>query len=294
MPSITARKLRESVTKSGVVQNLFIVQELINETTASLRNQHETLRRRGMGLPQSIFDAFAALGVRVKNLRDEVEKDRMELEQLRALAQVSTLVNSSLDLDTVLNHLMDSVIQLTGAERGYILLVNATTSDIEYRAARSVNVDATKTDEISKTVVRQVIDSGQPVLTDNAVDDPRLQGQQSVVMRSMRSILCVPLKRKDTIEGVIYLTNNLIQGAFEEFEVRVLSMFADQAAIAIDNAQEFRKVQQELQQLRIEIDTSRTDKQVGEITETEYFQNIATRAADLRKRKADTGTLPEL
>jgi adenylate cyclase len=285
MPSITARKLRESVTKSGVVQNLFIVQELLNEATAALRTQHETLRRRGMGLPQSVFDSFAALGVRMRNLRDDVEKDRMELEQLRALAQVSTLVNSSLELDTVLNHLMDSVIQLTGAERGYILLVNANTTEIEYRASRSVNVDPTNTSEISKTVVRQVIDTGQPVLTDNAVDDPRLQGQQSVVMRSMRSILCVPLKRKDVIEGVIYLTNNLIQGAFEEFEVRVLSMFAHQAAIAIDNAQAFSKVQQELQQLRIEIDTSRTDKQVGEITETEYFQDIASRAADLRKRK---------
>jgi GAF domain-containing protein len=217
----------------------------------------------------------------------------MELEQLRALAQVTALVNSSLDLDMVLNHLMDSVIQLTGAERGYILLTNSATSEIEYRASRSVNVDPSKTDEISKTVVRQVIDTGRPVLTDNAVDDPRLQGQQSVVMRSMRSILCVPLKRKDVIEGVIYLTNNLIQGAFEEFEVRVLSMFADQAAIAIDNAQEFRKVQQELQQLRIEIDTARTDKQVGEITETEYFQDIATRAADLRRRKTDTGTLSQ-
>jgi adenylate cyclase len=291
MPSITARKLRESVTKSGVVQNLFIVQELMNETTATLRNQHETLRRRGMGLPQSIFDAFAAISVRIRNLREEVEKDRMELEQLRALGQVTTLVNSSLDLDTVLNHLMDSVIQLTGAERGYILLVDANTSEIEYRASRSVNVDPTNTSEISKTVVRQVIDTGQPVLTDNAVDDPRLQGQQSVVMRSMRSILCVPLKRKDVIEGVIYLTNNLITGAFEDFEVHVLSMFADQAAIAIDNAQAFSKVQQELQQLRIEIDTSRMDKQVGEITETEYFQDIATRAADLRKRKSpDAGS----
>ena len=286
MASTTARKLRESVTKSGVIQNLFLVQELLNEANAALRNQHELLRRRGMGLPQQTFDTLAIIATRLRGLRDDAEADRMELEQLRALAQVSTLMNSSLDLNTVLNHLMDSVIQLTGAERGYILLIDSNTSEIEYRISRSVNSDPGDTNEISKTVVRQVIETGQPVLTDNAVDDPRLQAQKSVMSLSLRSILCVPLKRKDTIEGVIYLTNSLMTGVFEEFEVRILTMFADQAALAIDNAQAFTKVQQELQQLRIEIDTVRTDKQVGEITETEYFQDIATRAADLRKRKS--------
>jgi adenylate cyclase len=285
MASTTARKLRESVTKSGVIQNLFLVQELLNEANATLRNQHELLRRRGMGLPQGVFDSIAMIATRLRSVREDAEKDRMELEQLRAMAQVSTLVNSSLELNTVLNLLMDSVIQLTGAERGYILLTNSNNSDIEYRISRSINSDPSDTTEISKTVVRQVLETGQPVLADNAVDDPRLQGQQSVVSLALRSILCVPLKRKDSIEGVIYLTNSLMTGVFEEFEMRVLAMFADQAAIAIDNAQAFGKVQQELQQLRIEIDTVRTDKQVGEITETEYFQDIASRAADLRKRK---------
>jgi transcriptional regulator with GAF, ATPase, and Fis domain len=281
----STRKLRENVTKSGTIQKLTLVQQLLNEANMTLREQHEVLKRRGLGLPQVVFDSLALVSTRLRVLREETEQDRFELERLRALAEVSTMLNSSLDLDTVLNQLMDSVIKLTGAERGFILLNNPNTSEIEYRISRSANSDPKDHTEISQTVVRQVIESGQPVLTDNAVDDPRLQGQKSVMTMALRSILCAPLKRKNEVKGVIYLTNSLVAGVFEEYEVRVLSMFADQAAMAIDNAQAFSRVKEELQMLRIEIDTARTDKQVGEITETEYFQGIATRAAELRKRK---------
>ncbi|NWF70283.1 MAG: GAF domain-containing protein [Chloroflexi bacterium] len=280
------RKLRETLSKSGIVLELSQTLELLKEGVASLRSQQELLKRRGIGMPPGVLETLTMVSTRLRTLRDQVERERMELEQLRALAQVSTLVNSSLDLDTVLNTLMDSVIKLTGAERGYILLNDPNTQEIAFRVSRSVEILPGANEDISTTVVKQVIASGEAVLTDNAVDDPRMRSNKSVMSFGMRSILCVPIKRKNEIEGAIYLSNILMTGVFEDFEVKVLMLFADQAAIAIDNAQAFGKVKQELQQLRIEIDMGRTNKQVGEITETQYFQEIAHRAADLRKRKS--------
>ena len=62
--------------------------------------------------------------------------DETELEQLRALTETSAMINSSLDADAILAQAMDEIINLTGAERGYILLRNDDTDELEFRICR--------------------------------------------------------------------------------------------------------------------------------------------------------------
>jgi adenylate cyclase len=83
---------------------------------------------------------------------------------------------------------------------------------------------------------------GEPILTTNAQADPRFSAQASVVSYSLRSILCVPLKVKDKITGVIYADNRIRAGLFTERDRDLLAAFADQAAMAIENARLFESV----------------------------------------------------
>jgi putative nucleotidyltransferase with HDIG domain len=80
-------------------------------------------------------------------------------------------------------------------------------------------------------------------LTTNAQEDPRFGGQKSVVEHNLRSILCVPLKLKNETIGVIFVDSRVYSGLFEENDLEILSAFADQAAVAIDNARMFDKLQ---------------------------------------------------
>jgi adenylate cyclase len=83
---------------------------------------------------------------------------------------------------------------------------------------------------------------GEPILTTNAQADPRFSAQASVVSYSLRSILCVPLKVKDKVTGVIYADNRIKAGLFTERDRDLLAAFADQAAMAIENARLFESV----------------------------------------------------
>ncbi|MFL7870735.1 MAG: HD-GYP domain-containing protein, partial [Anaerolineales bacterium] len=107
---------------------------------------------------------------------------------------------------------------------------------------------------VSRTIVKRVARSGEPVLTTNAQEDPRFDQQLSIVEHNLRSILCVPLKLKDKVIGVIYVDNRVYTGLFQASDLDMLTAFADQAAVAIDNARLFEDLQQANEELRAAYD----------------------------------------
>jgi HD-GYP domain-containing protein (c-di-GMP phosphodiesterase class II) len=164
--------------------------------------------------------------------------------QLKALVGVGHVINSSRGLEAVLDEVMDAVIALMRAERGLIMLCDGR-GELPIKAARGMDQVKLEGEDffVSKTIVRRVAETGSPVLTTNAQEDPRFEQQKSVLEHNLRSILCVPLKLKDETIGVIFVDSRVYSGLFEENDLEILSAFADQAAVAIDNARMFDKLQ---------------------------------------------------
>jgi signal transduction histidine kinase len=154
-----------------------------------------------------------------------------------ALYQISQTLNSLLNLPEVLNAAMDTVIELMRAQRGFIMLVDKDTGDLEVQVSRNIESDAASDFcQISRTAVQQALEHRQPVLTMNAQEDPRFAEQSSVITYGLRSLMCAPLLVKEQLIGVVYLDNPLKVGAFWEQDVEMLNAFANIAAIAIENA----------------------------------------------------------
>ncbi|MCA2001543.1 MAG: GAF domain-containing protein [Chloroflexi bacterium] len=172
--------------------------------------------------------------------------------QVGALMGVGSAINSSLGLKRVLELVMDTLIALMNAERGFLML-SETGGELKVRIARGIdNVDLNEEAfSISNTVVRRVAESGEPVLTTNAQEDPRFGEQYSVAAYHLLSILCAPLKIKDDLIGVIYVDNRAHTGIFQNDDLAIISAFANQAAVAIDNARLFDNLQASNQELEI-------------------------------------------
>lgn len=170
-----------------------------------------------------------------------------EQARLAALYEVSSRLGTSLDLTEVLNQVMDAIIQLTGAERGFLMLLNDT-SELETVAARNVDQETIdgRSMEISRTVIERAVASGEGVLTNNAQEDERFSGQQSVIGYQLRSIMCAPLRARDTMLGAVYVDNRLFTSVFDKADLELLVTLANQAAIAIDNARLFTRTDEAL------------------------------------------------
>jgi signal transduction histidine kinase len=179
-----------------------------------------------------------------------MNEQTLELQEARlaALYEVSSQLGQSLDLDEVLNQVMDSIIKLTGAERGFLMLYDDESAELMTRAARNVDQETIGAEalKISLTVVDRAIATGEGVLTSNAQEDDRFSGQESVVGYQLRSIMCAPLKARGQMLGAVYVDNRLFSGVFGKDDLDLLVTFANQAAIAIENARLFTQTDQAL------------------------------------------------
>lgn len=158
-------------------------------------------------------------------------------DRLTLLYNLSQQLNSSLNLDEVLNKLMDEVIAALHAERGFIMLRNGE-GQMEFTVARGLDRTVIEDPEfqISRSVVEKTAESGQPILTSDAQLDARFNMRQSILAKGLRAILCVPIKIKDQQLGTIYVDNRLHAGIFTTADLDLLSSIAASAAIAIENA----------------------------------------------------------
>ena len=235
---------------SSVSKELAELRKLALDIKALLRSQKEILAKAKLSLPPGVSDGLSQLASALERISRTVADEEQRLTQLQALAEISSVVNSSLDLTTVLNEVMDTIIKLTGAERGFLMLKNEI-GGLDFRIARNVDRETLQASafEISRTIVERVAHSGEPVVTTNAQEDPRFGKQESVVAFNLRSILCVPLKVKGVITGVIYADNRVRTGLFNEHDRDILAAFSNQAAVAIENARLFERVKQSLDEV---------------------------------------------
>ncbi len=223
----------------------------VNDLEGVLRRQRETiLKQQGMTLPPGTLAGIQSIYTDLDAIAQQLESEQIELAQLRALGQTAELINSTLDLDEVLNGVMTAVIRLTNAERGYLVLRNPDTGEMEFRVARNITGNLSESEFIvSNTIVKEVAQTGIPVVTDNATADRRWEATQSVVGFALRSILCVPLLLRGEVTGVIYADNRIKSGIFGDKERELLYAFANQAAVAIENARLFENARTNLAQV---------------------------------------------
>lgn len=197
---------------------------------------------------QEIAQLLTSLNDSLEQLRERVHSHEKEREQLRALQAISGTINSSLDLTEVLRQVMDAIIDLTGAERGFLMLTDEESGALDVQIARNMDREtiARSSFDISRSIVERVAESGEPVVTINAQTDPRFSGQESIISYNLRSILCVPLKIRDRITGVIYADNRIAAGIFGDRDRDLLATFGNQAAVAIANARLFQRTREQL------------------------------------------------
>lgn len=224
---------------------------LMHETTQALYAQRELLAQREIDLPLEPLQALERFSQDLFAFSQSASDSSLELQQLRHLARITQIINSTLSLDQVLNDVIDTVVSLTNAQRGFIVLQDPHSQEFVLSVARKIALDDLDKEamRLSRTAVERVIHSGEPLLVTDAQSDPRFAESESVLDLSLRSLLCVPLKHKTRTIGAIYVDNRTVATVFTEQDQRLASVFANQAAIAIENARLFDEVRAALAEM---------------------------------------------
>jgi signal transduction histidine kinase len=192
------------------------------------------------------------------------------IEQQQLLLSLVQALNSTLVLNQVLEQVLDAVMKITRAERGFLLLADSSMEAANYEAVAGLRLRVGRrkgggaplsdVQGISTSVVRKALASGETVATGNAVADPSLGTAQSVILMDLRTIVCIPLRspraESDSLGnvpralGAIYVDNQETSAPFSTDSLRTAEALARHAALAIENAQLFEREQATIQELR--------------------------------------------
>ncbi len=165
------------------------------------------------------------------------ESGRVRRDDLEALLDISKAINSTLVLDDILQMVMRRAIKLLRAERGFLMLKDEE-GDLQFKTAHNICKESlTKEDfRISMSIANSVAETGKSIYTSDAQHDERYSKQKSIVELDLKSIMCVPMKSKERIIGILYLDNSSRSNIFLQSDLYLFELFAGQAAIAIENA----------------------------------------------------------
>lgn len=177
-------------------------------------------------------------------------------EHLLTLYQVSGWINSTLNFDKALNNVMDAVMQVTRAERGFLVIHDDETQDLKVLIARGIDGETIEAEGYSTTIVNEVVNTRESLLTNNAQFDNRFNPSQSIIIRNLRAVLCAPMLVKDRLIGVVYVDTSMKSGSFREDDRALLTAVSGIAARAIENARLYQvaiekgRLEHELQMAR--------------------------------------------
>lgn len=159
------------------------------------------------------------------------------IRELTAILEVSFALSSIISFQRLLEYTMDMALQVTGAERGGIILFNEQSQKFETAVVRRMGAREVEKDTLtSDSLIQRCFLTGETVVIRDTSVDPNVAANQSIVANKILSIAVTPLRIQNTVIGVLYLDNRLSANTFTERVQELLRVFAAQASVAIYNS----------------------------------------------------------
>jgi signal transduction histidine kinase len=174
----------------------------------------------------------------------QVGKYLQLMSRYERLMEITRQLNSVLDLNTLLLHIIDASIELTATEQSSILLIDPTNGELRFEASSSLSSGAMEQIVVPMegSLAGWVATHAEPVLVESAQTDTRFFNKvDRVIDFETRSLLGVPMIAHGKVIGVVEVINKINDEGWSEDDVNTLSALAAQAAIAIENARLFQQ-----------------------------------------------------
>ncbi len=230
-------------------------------------------------------------------IESEAAETVADLDAYTKLYEFSERLIHQRDLTELLDELMDAVIAITNADKGFLVLLEGETLDV--KVARNLNREniADAVTQLSDSIIAKVVRSRKPVIVSDAMRDDEFASSKSVIHLKVSSVICVPLLDRGRLLGLIYVGNDSIRDLFQQDTLRVLTVFSSQASLIVANALLLNELRIDNKRLHERLEA----RQFGEIVGTsppmqQVFRKVEkVAAADISVLiTGETGTGKEL
>lgn len=256
--------IRDNKSTNGTFVNGIMVTEKILKFGDEIKAGDTLLSFLEMSAPETLSEEIPEVkfiseekgpgGVTVEMAISPEETKKTELANLdKAYQRLDTLyritqdINSFLELSKLLNRIIELTLQTIKAERGMVMLIDKESGELVPRALSQA--DAGKF-LVSKTIVRELLRSGESILISDTMKDERLKDAESITIQKVRSAMCVPIRTKDSIIGIMYVDTRITVGEFSRRDLEMLTAICNQIGVSIENARLFEDLEKANRELK--------------------------------------------
>ena len=180
----------------------------------------------------------------------------LESLDLQSILRASQVLSEAIVLEELLSKLMSIAIENAGAQRGFLLFEREGNWVIEASSCidqQEVDIlqslplepaDPKQPAALSSAIIYYVARSLENLVLDNAIDTEQYGQEPYIIQNRVRSVLCIPLLVQGHLIGILYLENNLLEGAFTPARIEVLKLLSSQAAISLRNSRLYVALQE--------------------------------------------------
>jgi histidine kinase len=232
----------------------------------------------------------------------EANTDVMAGMDLNVMLQANRAVTSEKDIDSLVQQLMKSIIQYSGADNGYLLVKNRAELIIKAKyngvAGVSAVTEYADNDVMPMSIVNYVIRLKEAVILNNAAQLPEYSNTRYFDKNKPKSLICFPVLKQGEIFGVLYLENYRNEAVFDEKKISMLNLISAQVAVSLDNAYLYQNLETKVQERTeaLEAEKGRSDEMLENIlpkaaidelkrtgkTTAQKFDNVTVLMADIK------------
>jgi two-component system sensor histidine kinase HydH len=177
-------------------------------------------------------------------------------KEISALVELSSMINSSLDIFEVLNHAMRFVEEVIGTEGSSIFEIDHTTNELFFRVLSGHETHTVREIRMKpgEGVAGWVARTGEPVIVPDTEKDTRFSSKIDLITGfKTRSIIALPIRNNGRLTGVLELVNKRGQTPFNQDDLEFLTIAANQIGIAMVNARLYERLKEKFTLTRVEL-----------------------------------------
>lgn len=243
-----------------------------------------------------VFSLYDESSVR----ESEAQRGASHTSEIEGMMKLSDFSRRLLEIRTIpdqIEALLDAVIEVVHANKGFVILLR--NGDPEITAARNVDQETIPdaVTQLSDSILRRCIDTRQPLIVSDAVNDTMFNSSESVIDLQLSSVMVAPLVAQGQLLGLIYVGNDNIVNLFEQSSLEVLTVFAGQASLILQNAILLNQLTTDRDRIAEELEAQRFGDIIGSCPSLqEVFRRVEkVAAADINVLiTGETGTGKEL
>ena len=209
-------------------------------------------------------------------VRVDPQKRDERLRAYQRLYQFSYRVAEQRQPAELFEVILEELVELTGADQGVLVSLEgheySIRATVDHLSGHEIVYDTETTDDeafedadvkISESVIRQVLQTREPLLNNDILNDQGFEPSHSMLEMGLCSVMCAPLIMQGEVLGAIYVGSHKPQCFFQSHDLKALCLFSSQAAMLLKRAQTTDHLSEDNQRLRQELERDQFGDMVG-------------------------------